>query len=65
MIHEPRGQRILTLAAALADPVSGTVPNRFASQAAIGRPLGMCGGGTWARGIIGICDTVRCIQLAC
>jgi hypothetical protein len=65
MIHEPRGRRILTLAAALADPVSGTVPNRFASQAAIGHPLDMCDGGTWARGIIGICDTVRCIQLAC
>ena len=31
MIHEPSGRRILTLAAALADPVSGTVPDRFAS----------------------------------
>lgn len=47
------------------DAVFGTVLNRFAIQAVLGKPLTVYGGGSQTRGIIDIRDTVECIRLAC
>ena len=47
------------------DAVFGTVLNRFAIQAVLGRPLSVYGGGTQTRAFLDIRDTVRCIELAC
>ena len=47
------------------DAVFGTVLNRFAIQAVLGRPLSVYGGGTQSRAVIDIRDTVECIRLAC
>jgi len=47
------------------DAVFGTVLNRFAIQAVLGRPLLVYGGGTQTRAVIDIRDTVECIRLAC
>ncbi|HEX6445794.1 MAG TPA: NAD-dependent epimerase/dehydratase family protein [Streptosporangiales bacterium] len=47
------------------DSVFGTVLNRFAIQAVLGRPLSVYGNGTQTRGLIEIRDTVECIRLAC
>ncbi|MQA78162.1 MAG: NAD-dependent epimerase/dehydratase family protein [Streptosporangiales bacterium] len=47
------------------DAVFGTVLNRFAIQAVLGRPLTVYGSGTQTRGLIEIRDTVECIRLAC
>ncbi len=47
------------------DAVFGTVLNRFAIQAVLGRPLSVYGGGTQSRAIIDIRDTVECVRLAC
>jgi UDP-sulfoquinovose synthase len=47
------------------DAVFGTVLNRFAIQAVLGRPLTVYGGGTQRRAIIDIRDTVECVRLAC
>jgi UDP-sulfoquinovose synthase len=46
------------------DDIWGTVLNRFCSQAAIGYPLTVYGGGGQTRGFLDIRDTVRCIELA-
>ncbi|HEY6349454.1 MAG TPA: NAD-dependent epimerase/dehydratase family protein [Candidatus Angelobacter sp.] len=47
------------------DEVFGTVLNRFCAQAAIGHPLTVYGKGGQTRGFLDICDTVRCIEIAC
>jgi UDP-sulfoquinovose synthase len=47
------------------DAVFGTVLNRFAIQAVLGRPLSVYGAGTQTRAVIDIRDTVECIRLAC
>ncbi|MGH3496127.1 MAG: NAD-dependent epimerase/dehydratase family protein [Nocardioidaceae bacterium] len=47
------------------DAVFGTVLNRFAIQAVLGRPLSVYGGGSQTRALIDIRDTVECIRLAC
>jgi UDP-sulfoquinovose synthase len=47
------------------DAVFGTVLNRFAIQAVLGRPLSIYGGGSQTRAVIDIRDTVECIRLAC
>jgi len=47
------------------DEVFGTVLNRFCAQAAIGHPLTVYGEGGQTRGFLDICDTVRCIEIAC
>jgi UDP-sulfoquinovose synthase len=47
------------------DAVFGTVLNRFAIQAVLGRPMTVYGGGTQVKAIIDIRDTVECIRLAC
>ena len=47
------------------DSVFGTVLNRFAIQAVLGRPLSVYGGGSQTRAVIDIRDTVECIRLAC
>ena len=47
------------------DAVFGTVLNRFAIQAVLGRPLSVYGGGSQTRAVIDIRDTVECIRLAC
>jgi UDP-sulfoquinovose synthase len=47
------------------DEVFGTVLNRFCAQAAIGHPLTVYGQGGQTRGFLDICDTVRCIEIAC
>jgi UDP-sulfoquinovose synthase len=47
------------------DAVFGTVINRFAIQAVLGRPLSVYGGGTQIRAVLDIRDTVECIRLAC
>ena len=47
------------------DAVFGTVLNRFAIQAVLGRPLSVYGGGSQTRAFLDIRDTVRCIELAC
>jgi len=47
------------------DEVFGTVLNRFCAQAAIGCPLMVYGRGGQTRGFLDICDTVRCVEIAC
>lgn len=47
------------------DAVFGTVLNRFAIQAVLGRPLTVYGGGTQTRAVLDIRDTVECVRLAC
>ncbi|HEY6248379.1 MAG TPA: NAD-dependent epimerase/dehydratase family protein [Candidatus Angelobacter sp.] len=47
------------------DEVFGTVLNRFCAQAAIGHPLTVYGKGGQTRGFLDICDTVRCVEIAC
>ena len=47
------------------DAVFGTVLNRFAIEAVLGRPLSVYGGGTQTRAFLDIRDTVRCVELAC
>jgi UDP-sulfoquinovose synthase len=47
------------------DAVFGTVLNRFAIQAVVGRPMSVYGGGSQTRAVIDIRDTVECIRLAC
>ena len=47
------------------DEVFGTVLNRFCAQAAIGHPLTVYGKGGQTRGFLDICDTIRCIEIAC
>ena len=47
------------------DAVFGTVINRFAIQAVLGRPLSVYGGGSQTRATIDIRDTVECVRLAC
>jgi UDP-sulfoquinovose synthase len=47
------------------DAVFGTVLNRFAIQAVLGRPLSVYGNGSQTRSYLDIRDTVRCIELAC
>ncbi len=47
------------------DAVFGTVLNRFAIQAVLGRPLTVYGGGTQRRAVLDIRDTVECVRLAC
>ncbi len=47
------------------DAVFGTVLNRFAIQAVLGRPMSVYGKGTQTKAIIDIRDTVECIRLAC
>jgi UDP-sulfoquinovose synthase len=47
------------------DAVFGTVLNRFAIQAVLGKPLSVYGNGSQTRSYLDIRDTVRCIELAC
>ncbi len=47
------------------DAVFGTVLNRFAIQAVLGRSLSVYGGGTQTRSILDIRDTVECVRIAC
>jgi UDP-sulfoquinovose synthase len=47
------------------DAVFGTVLNRFAIQAVLGRPMSVYGGGSQTRAILDIRDTVECVRLAC
>ncbi len=47
------------------DAVFGTVLNRFAIQAVLGRPLTVYGGGGQQRAVLDIRDTVECVRLAC
>jgi UDP-sulfoquinovose synthase len=47
------------------DAVFGTVLNRFAIQAVLGRPMSVYGGGTQVRAVLDIRDTVECVRLAC
>lgn len=47
------------------DEFFGTALNRFAVQAALGKPLTVYGDGTQVRGFIDLRDAVRCLELAC
>lgn len=44
------------------DPIFGTVVNRFAVQAALGKPISVYGSGEQTRGFIHIEDVLQCIE---
>jgi len=46
------------------DDVFGTVLNRFITQAVVGVPLTVYGGGGQTRGYLNLRDSLRCIELA-